>query len=177
MEEWNENVPADDDFLKDGDDAIRQLKRAARERLNIEHYYHPAIDETIPIQDIGRHRIPHLKNLTTASFANEYDNGDSGTIKTITWTNGQKQRITLTDDCDLEFDPPFGACNLILRVIQDFVGGRTIIWPEMMKWPNGMPPPLSKKADAIDIISIYYDGIDYYGEFALNFLPEDFNDN
>ena len=49
-----------------------------------------------------------LEINNTAAFSSEYDNGKSGTSKTIDWNNGNKQRITLTGNCTLTFTAP--AC-------------------------------------------------------------------
>jgi hypothetical protein len=104
-----------------------------------------------------------------AVFAAEYDNGNSGTAITINWGNGNKQKVTLTANCTFTFTAPSGTCNLILRLIQDATGGRTVTWPAIVKWVNGTAPTLSTAANAVDIVSFYYNGTNYYGTYSLNF--------
>ena len=107
----------------------------------------------------------------TVGFTSEYDNGSSGASYTIDFNNGQKQRITLTAaPCTLSFTAPaVGVGNFLLKIIQDGSGSRTITWPATVKWPNGTGPTLSTAAGAVDIVTLYYDGTNYYSVASLNF--------
>lgn len=116
---------------------------------------------------------PNLSNtavsaVKTVTFNGEVDNGNSGTSKNIDWTAGQKQKITMTGNATLSFTAPAGPCNLLLKVIQDATGSRTITWPTM-KWAGGAPT-LTTTAAGVDIISIYYDGSAYWGAASLGFV-------
>jgi len=105
-----------------------------------------------------------------AVFGSEVDNGNSSTADTIDWTAGNKQKSTLTGNVTFTFSPePSGPCNLILKLIQDATGSRTVTWPADVKWPGGTAPTLTTTASAIDIVSFYYDGTDFYGQAALAF--------
>lgn len=115
-----------------------------------------------------------LKNCSipfenTAYFDAEVDNSDSGAADTIDWGVGNKQKSTLTDNCTFTFTAPDGQCNLILRLIQDATGSRTVTWPGTVKWPSGTAPTLSTGANAIDIIALYWNGTSYFGVASLNF--------
>jgi hypothetical protein len=44
-----------------------------------------------------------------------------------------------------------GSATLILR--QDSVGGRTVIWPDGIRWPGGTPPDTSAVANAVDVLT------------------------
>jgi hypothetical protein len=44
-----------------------------------------------------------------------------------------------------------GSATLILR--QDSVGGRTVIWPDAIRWPGGTPPDTSAVANAVDVLT------------------------
>lgn len=115
-------------------------------------------------------------NLSVAKhayFPSEIDNGNSGSSDTIDWTAGNKQKSTLTGNCTYTFTEPSGACNLILKLIQDGTGGRTVTWPGDVYWPDGTAPTLSTGAGEIDIVSFYYDGSDFYGNISLNFSISD----
>ena len=105
----------------------------------------------------------------TATFQQEVDNSASGTAKTVDWTAGQKQKLTLTGNCTLSFTAPSGVGNFLLKILQDATGGRTVAWPANVKWAGGAPPTLTTAANAVDIVSLYYDGTDYYGVVSLNF--------
>ena len=105
----------------------------------------------------------------SAHFGTEVDNGNSGTADTIAWTAGNKQKSTLTGNCTFTFTAPQGACNLMLRLIQDGTGSRTVTWPATVKWPGGTAPTLTTDAAAIDIVSFYFDGTNYWGMSGLDF--------
>lgn len=99
----------------------------------------------------------------------ERNNGDSGTAKTINWTLSNKQRIRLTDNATLTFTAPPGACNLLLKIVQDGTGNRSVTFPSTVKTPNGTPITLSTSANAVDILTMYYDGTSYYSMLGADF--------
>lgn len=108
----------------------------------------------------------------TVAFPAEFDNGNETGTFALDWNAGQKQRATLTGNITtLNITAPSvgGAANLILKLIQDGTGGRTVTWPGSVLWQNGTAPTLSAGAGAVDIISLYWDGTNYYGVAALNF--------
>ena len=112
-----------------------------------------------------------LVNVRTANFSAEYSNGSqAGPTYTVNWNNGQKQVITLTGNITtMSFTAPAGTGNFLLRVVQDGTGGRTITWPASVRWPGGTAPTLSAGANAVDIVTFYYNGTNYYGVASLNF--------
>lgn len=97
----------------------------------------------------------------------EYDNGNSGTTKTIDWKLGNHQKVTMTDNCIFTFTAPTKPCMLSLRIIQGSTGSRTITLPTI-KWSGGIPT-WTTTANAIDILSLYYDSVNYYGQAGLAF--------
>jgi hypothetical protein len=110
-----------------------------------------------------------LTNVRTANFAQEYDNGSQGTSYTVDWNNGQKQTVTLTANTTLSFTAPAGVGNFLLRVVQDGTGSRVVTWPGSVLWAGGSAPVLSTGANAVDIVTFYYNGTSYYGVASLNF--------
>ena len=118
----------------------------------------------------GRHVSGNLIFEKAAMYYAEYNNGTASSALTIDWNNGNKQYITLaTATCTLTFTAPSGPCNVIFRIVQDTVGSRTIVWPATAKWPSGTAPTLTTTASAVDIVSFYYNGTNYYGQSALAF--------
>lgn len=108
--------------------------------------------------------------LQTATF--EFlDVGNSGTSETITWANGNKQKMTLTGNCTVTLTAPSAAqsANLTFMLIQDGTGSRTVTWPSTVKWPGGVAPTLSTGAGDIDIINMFYSGTNYYSAALLDF--------
>jgi len=102
--------------------------------------------------------------MTTASFEKEYDNGTVSSNTTIDFANGQNQVVTLGGDWTATWSFP-GVGKYQLRVVQDGTGGRTLTLPTG-KWPDGTADSFSTSADAEDILSIYYNGTDYYYQLS-----------
>jgi hypothetical protein len=99
----------------------------------------------------------------------EVDNGSSGATATIDWTEGNHQMIILSNTCVLSFGRPDGACDLVLRLIQDGSGSRTVTWDGSVLWPGGTAPTLSTGAWDIDVLRFYFDGANYYGSSNLDY--------
>ena len=110
-----------------------------------------------------------IKVDETVYFDAEYNNGNSGTADTIDWRVANKQKSTLTGNVTFTFIAPGGPCNLVLKLVQDTIGSRTVTWPATVKWAVGTKPTLTAAPNAIDIVSFYYDGTNYYGQASLNF--------
>lgn len=110
-----------------------------------------------------------FKIKETAYFDAEYDNGNSGTAKTINWKLGNKQKLILNDNCTISFTAPSGPTNLLLKLVQDVTGSRTVTWPGTVKWIDGNAPTLSTGNADEDLVTLYFDGTNYYGQAALNF--------
>jgi len=108
-----------------------------------------------------------IDNIRSATFITEINNGDSGTSDTIDWGAAQKQRSTLTGNCEFTFIAPDGPCNLMLKCINDGTV-RTITWPNTVKWPAATAPTFSGSS-LVDVIAFYYDGTNYYGQATLAF--------
>ncbi len=85
----------------------------------------------------------------------------------IDWNQGNKQSITLTGDVTLTFTDPAGPCNLILKIVQDSVGGHNVTFPANVKWEGGSAPDLSSDTGgSIRIVTLYFDGSDYYAQIT-----------
>ena len=104
----------------------------------------------------------------TVSFT-EIDNGNSSTADTIDWTQGNKQKSTLTGNCTYTFTAPGSPTSLVFKLVQDATGSRTVTWPAAVKWSGGTAPTLTTTANKVDIITFYYDGTTYFGNATLNF--------
>jgi len=124
-----------------------------------------------------------LSTDTTPSLGGELDCGTnsigftqqgstgSGGVTTIDWKNGNKYEFTFgSGNGTLSFTAPTNPCNLLLKLVQDGTGSRTITWNTTIKWSGGgTAPTLSTDANAVDIISFYFDGSNYYGAASLDF--------
>lgn len=117
----------------------------------------------------GTTTVVDLQVNENAYFDEEVDNGNSGTTQTVTWGDGNKQKVTLTGDCTFTFSDPHGPCSIILKMVQDGTGSRTVTWPASVKWPDSTAPTLTTTAGATDLITFYFDGTNYHGNFSLNY--------
>jgi len=96
----------------------------------------------------------------------EYDNGNSGTSKAIDWKLSNHQKVTMNGNCTFTFTAPTKPCMLSLRFINDSTAGRTITLPTIKK-VGGTAFTWTSTANAIDLLSLYYDGTSYYGQNSL----------
>jgi hypothetical protein len=95
------------------------------------------------------------------------DEGSSSTAFTIDWTLGNKAEILMSGTPAVAtFTAPASSCNVVLKVTQGS-GAEVITWPAAVKWPGGSAPTLSTGAGAIDVISFFFDGTNYYGAAGL----------
>lgn len=68
-----------------------------------------------------------------------------------------------------------GAGRGVLILMQDAVGGRTVVWPATVRWPGGFPPILSTAANAVDIFHFTLwqnptsGNFNYFGRARLNY--------
>lgn len=103
-----------------------------------------------------------ITGVKTVNFNGEYDNGNSGTTKTVTLTNGQKQKLTLNGNVALTVSFTSAAVGTYqLRLIQDATGGRTVTWTGLSasRWLGATSAPaINAASNGETIVSIFYDG-------------------
>jgi len=98
------------------------------------------------------------------------DEGTQGAVMVVDWTLGNKAKVTLGANCACSWTDPVSACNVVLEVVQDGTGNRTVTWPSSVKWPQGSAPTLSTGALDIDVVCLYWNGTNYYGSIGLNYF-------
>lgn len=103
-----------------------------------------------------------LKDYKETNFALSY----SATI-TPDVANGNVQTVTLTGNVTFSaFSNPESGQSLTLIVKQDATGSRTLT--STMKFASA-EKTLSTAANSVDIISVFYDGTDYFASLAKGF--------
>jgi hypothetical protein len=111
----------------------------------------------------------HIFNKS-AVYDEEIANTSSSNATTIDWTAGNKQKYTNSENSTLTFTAPAGKCNLILKIVHAANATTfTVTWPASVKWAGGVAPTLTQTSGAIDIVSFYYDGTNYFGVANANF--------
>lgn len=96
----------------------------------------------------------------------EYDAGNSSTTLTIDWNNAEAQKITMTGNCTLTLSNPIVWKFYLLKLVQDGTGSRTMTWPATVK-KIGWALTLSTAASSIDIVTLYWDGTNYFANIGL----------
>lgn len=126
------------------------------------------IESIVTIPDVVL--IPALsKDLTNVTFAEEFDNGDSGTEKVIDFSEGQKQKITLNNDATINFAVAPGVGHFQLRIIQDATGGRavTYIGISASRWlGSASEPAINANPNGETIMTLFWDGAQYVQSLA-----------
>jgi len=104
----------------------------------------------------------------SAGFTIQTTTGDGTT--TIDWRLGNKFKFTFgTQNETFTFIAPTNPCTLMLTLIQDGTGSRTVTWPETVKWPGGIAPTLTTTPNARDKVALDWDGTQYDGQCAKDF--------
>ena len=98
----------------------------------------------------------------------EYDAGNSGTTKTIDFANGQNQKLTLTGNVAVTLSNPIAGNTCKLKILSG-AGSFTCTFSTSVKWPGGVAYVASTAASKTDIVTLYYDGSQWWGTYANNF--------
>lgn len=113
---------------------------------------------------------PTFEDVTLRRFNADglYDNGNSGASKDIDWTNGDRQKLTVTASTTLTFSGAIAGKVLTLEIIEDGTGGYTITLPTL-KWPGGLAGAFTTTANAKNTITMFYDGTDYLAQIGAGY--------
>lgn len=128
---------------------------------------------TTQISNVVEDTTPELGGELNAGahsigFTLQTATGDGTT--TIDWKLGNKFKFTFGAQSEtFTFTAPSNPCSLTLILVQDGTGSRTATWPASVKWAGGTAPTLTTTGNAVDIVSLLYDGTNYYGSAALAF--------
>lgn len=96
----------------------------------------------------------------------------TGTTQTIDWDDSHSQLIDLenaTGDVTLTLTNPLPGASYVLQITQGSVA-RNIIWPVDILWPDGITPIISTDDNAIDAITLFYNGTSYLCNTGQNYL-------
>lgn len=74
---------------------------------------------------------------------------------------------TLSANVTLVFSGAIAGQSINFRITQG-ASAYTVTWPTI-KWAGGTAPVITTTSGKADIVSIFFDGIDYYGTFIQNF--------
>lgn len=99
-----------------------------------------------------------VSNKTTYTFGAQYDAGSSGASKTLAFSSGQKQLLTLTANATITLTFP-GVGNYQVVLKQDATGSRTVTWSGVSLWVgSATAPAINTAANGYTLVSIFWDG-------------------
>lgn len=85
----------------------------------------------------------------------EYSNGSYVATSTISWANGNMQKVTLTANTTFLFNAPAHPGTLTLRLLTGS-GSFTAAWPGTVKWSGGTAPTITVTASKSDFVVCKY---------------------
>lgn len=93
------------------------------------------------------------------------------TTQTIDWAGGNTVVVDLsaaTGNVTMSFSNAVAGAMYGIRIIQGAVA-RNVIWPASVKWPGGTAPVISTGNGAVDFISMFFDGTNYYAAYGQDY--------
>ena len=126
----------------------------------------PALDER-EIKVINRDGLPRPNRSIRMNLADKFGpfshtkitDTDAATV-TMDWNRSLFHSVTLGGNRTLAFTAPPDPCLILVELIQDGTGSRTVTWPTV-RWAGASAPTLSTTAAYIDHIYFFYDGTNY----------------
>ena len=85
----------------------------------------------------------------------EYSNGSYVATSTITWQNGNMQKVTLSANTTFLFNAPAHPSTLTLRILTG-AGSFACTWPGTVKWSGGTAPTITVTASKVDFVVCKY---------------------
>ena len=96
----------------------------------------------------------------------------TGASQTVDFSTGNIQTLDLTSaqsNTKLTFTNTVAGGSYALKIIQGATPC-TVTWPAgVVKWPGGTPITLSTTSGAVDLVTLFYDGVSYYAVGSNNF--------
>ena len=96
----------------------------------------------------------------------------ASTSQTIDWSLGNCQILSLasgTGDVTVSFLNPKAGGSYIIEIEQHATVPRNVVWPINVKWPSAAVPVISTGANAVDMVSLYYNGTYYRGNYGQDY--------
>jgi hypothetical protein len=112
----------------------------------------------------------NVKFYGQAASIQDTESQAASSAHTIDWNGGNSTEWDLqaaTGNVTLTLSNPIKGASYIIKIIQSSTA-RTVTWPSNVKWPGGTAPTLTTTNDAVDMITLYYDGTNYLSSFALD---------
>jgi hypothetical protein len=113
--------------------------------------------------------ITSTSDITAKRFVLTNNSISSNTTTAMDLSAGNVITINMTGNITtLNINNPSIGTYLI-KFVQDATGSRTITFPSAWKWAGGITPLLTTTAYKLDIVTLIYDGTNYYATIVQNF--------
>lgn len=107
-----------------------------------------------------------ISNTGPIGYSAEFDNGNSGAAKTIDFSVGSRQRITMSAACSITLSNFPVVGNYRLKVIQNGTGNFLPTFSGVpINWA-GTTAPEAQVANAVLFVDLYYDGSTAWGSWT-----------
>ncbi|HEX8565422.1 MAG TPA: hypothetical protein VF648_07095 [Pyrinomonadaceae bacterium] len=87
----------------------------------------------------------------------------------INFNDGNSQTVTLGGNRTFTFSNAVAGGHYTLFLKQDAIGSRIPSFPAGVKWQGGSAPVFSTGIGKVDVVTIWFDGTDFYAKADLNF--------
>lgn len=104
--------------------------------------------------------------LITPIVKTVYDCGTVGATETVSWANGDRQKMTLDENLTITFSNAAEGQTLTLYMLQDGSGTNTITWADTIVWQDGITwgtDYYTTTANKWNVVVISYIGSAYLG--------------
>jgi hypothetical protein len=99
----------------------------------------------------------------------EHDAGNSSTSITLNFmANGANQKMTLTGNVSVTLTAPLAGTTCKLKILTG-TGSFTVTFSTTVKWPGGAAYVATTAASKTDIVTLYYDGSAWWGQYGNNY--------
>jgi hypothetical protein len=108
--------------------------------------------------------VPQYGNQGTWTKAQNVSQASPAFGTPLTLDLATSNTFTITATSNFTVAAPTGPVaggTYVVRIVQDATGNRVVTWPGTFKWPGASVPALSTAANAIDLLTMYYDGTQY----------------
>lgn len=103
----------------------------------------------------------------TASFAA----GNTGVAITLNFvTNGLVQQVTRNASTTITLTHPSLATSVVVVMVHDGTStAYTVAFSPTVKWPSGVAPTFTATAGGVDVLTLFWDGANWYGVLQVAF--------
>ena len=115
----------------------------------------------------GNFSFPNNLEISGQASSAVFPKGNSGTgTVTFSWNDSNFQTVTLNGNCTFAFSNPQSGASYQIVVTNDGTV-RTVTLPTVY-WKGGTLPVFTGTLNAVDMITLTYDGSKYIGSFSSN---------